>query len=469
MFQLINSIIHEFYNCFKRVKTWQWFVVLIVGFMLRDNHSGVTSIISSLRLKPELYHTMLHFFRSSGYKVETLYEKWIKIAMKRATVKRIAGRVVVLGDHSKVSKEGRRMPDIQVLHQESENSGKATFIEGHTFGQVSAVITNGKVSRSLPLMTELQKSPPRKEGSKKPDGDTLVTQMLNLVHKAAKSIGEPVVAALDAYFSSEAAWVAADKTITASGDKLVEIVTRAQTNTVAYTVPEVPKVKKRGQPRIYGDKIVLYNLFSDMSKFKQTTMTLYGKQTKVQYLCLDLIWKPVKKLVRFVVVETASGRCVLMSTSLTLCPDDIIAIYALRFKIETSFAEQKNDVGCFSYHFWTSALPKRKKWKRMEQPSNAKLQKRIDSAKQATESFVCLGTIATGILSIIAFSQSSDIWKRYPGWIRTLRSTVPTIAIVRMTLAQDFPDFLRLRPHMSLCSIINFRRRSIDFLYEDVA
>ena len=469
MFQLINSIVLEFTNCFKRVKTWQWFVILVFGFMIRNDHRGVTSVISSLKLNPRLYHTMLHFFRSTGYKMEELYERWIKIAIKHSAVKRIAGRVVILGDHSKVSKEGRRMPEIQVLHQESQNSGKPAFIEGHNFGQVSAVITNGKISRSLPLITEIQTSPPRKEGTKKPDGDTLVTQMVKLVHKAAKSLAEPVVAALDAYFSSEAAWAAAEQTITETGERLVEIVTRAQTNTVAYTIPEAPNVRKRGQPKKYGDKIVLYGLFSDMSKFTTVNMTLYGKQTKVHYLCLDLMWKPVKKLVRFVAVESDSGRCVLMSTSLTLSPEDIITIYALRFKIETSFAEQKNDMGCFAYHFWTTALPKRKKWKKVERLSEPTLQKRIDNAKRATESFVYLCTIATGILTIIAFSHNREIWNRYSGWVRTLRSPIPTIATVKAVLAQDFHAFLKLFPHVPLCSIVNLRKREVEFFYQDIA
>jgi len=85
---------------------------------------------------------MLHFFRSNAYTVKDLYNKWIKVAVKRGTIMQIAGRVLLLGDHSKVSKEGLRMPNIQILHQESENSGKSAFISGHNYGQVSAVITN---------------------------------------------------------------------------------------------------------------------------------------------------------------------------------------------------------------------------------------------------------------------------------------------------------------------------------------
>jgi len=469
MYQSIDRMLLEFKECFKRVKTWQWFVVLVIGLMVRSSHRGVTSILSALRLKPELYHTMLHFFRSTGYRVNDLYGKWVKTAMKHGAMKRIAGRVVLLGDHIKVSKEGLRMPGIEILHQDSQNSGKPSFIAGHNYGQVSAVTTNGQTSRSIPLMTEIQASPPRKDGTKKPAGDTIVTQMVNLVHKTAESIAEPVVVALDAYFSSESAWRAADKTIIETGERLVEIVTRAQTNSVAYTDFIPPTVRKRGRPRKYGEKLELYGLFSDMSSFTQTTMTLYGKKGKVRYFCIDLLWKPVDKLVRFVAVETESGICVLMSTSLALHPEAIIEIYALRFKIETSFDEQKNDMGAFAYHFWSKSLPKRKKFKKTEPVFDAHHVKRVDDARRATESFVCMCTIATGIITLIAFSHNCEIWKRYPGWIRTLRSLTPTASIVKETLAHDFPAVLSLYPHLPICSIVRSRLRTLTFLYRDFA
>jgi len=180
---------------------------------------------------------------------------------------------------------------------------------------------------------------------------------------------------------------------------------------------------------------------------------------------LDLIWKPVKRLVRFVLVETDSGRCVLMSSSLTLTPEEIITIYALRFKIETSFAEQKNDVGCFSYHFWTTALPKRKKKRKTEEPSDELLKQRVDNARQATESFVCLGTVATGILALIAFSHSCEIWKRYSGWLRTRRSSIPSAATVKSVLAQDFHDSLPLISALPSFAFFNSLLRHVDFLY----
>jgi len=412
---------------------------------------------------------MIHFFRSRGYEVYTLYAKWAQIVKRQENLVRIADRVLVLGDHPKATKEGKRMPGVQTLHQESQNAGKAEYTEGHIIAHVSVVATNGAENRSLPLLSERQESPPRIEGAKKPDGDTLVTQMAKLAVRAAQNLNEKVLAVVDAYFA-KAAFFEATKVTDGSGDRLVEIVTRAPIDTVAYTVPIPPTKRGRGQPRIYGDKVVLYGLFSDMTRFTETTMVLYGKETKVKYLCVDLIWKPVKELLRFVLVElNGKDRCVLISSSLTLSPEEIITAYGLRFKIETSFDDQKNTMGCFSYHFWTTALAKRKKWKKPEYPIDAPSEERVENAKNAIESFICLGTIATGILAIVAFTHNREIWKRYPGWLRTRRSTLPSIAVTKETLAHEFPAFLRFSPLLPMCAVVNSKLRKNEFLYEDVA
>ena len=185
---------------------------------------------------------------------------------------------------------------------------------------------------------------------------------------------------------------------------------------------------------------------------------------------MDLIWKPVKGLIRFVAVEVnGRDRCVLMSSSLELSAEEIITIYGLRFKIESSFNEQKNDMGCFSYRFWTTALPKKRKREKSELSSDFKSQTRVVNAKSAIESYVCLTTIATGIITIIAFTHNHSIWKRYPGWIRTLRTDIPSIAVTKVTLAQDLPAFLRYYSWLPMCRIVNGRRRPDKFLYEDVA
>jgi hypothetical protein len=461
MFQLINEIITQFRKSFKRQKTWQWFVCIVLGFMIRNDHRGVTSTISALRLKPGLYHTLLHFFRSSAYKVSELYQKWIEVVLKHAPLLHISNRLVLLGDHIKISKEGRRMPVIHKHHQDSQNSGKAEYIEGHNFGQISAVITNGETSRSMAIMTELQAS------GTKSGGESLIVQMVNLAGKAASELNNPAIVVLDAYFCSGTTWEASDKIADETGKRMLEIVTRAKSNTVAYYEPPKLSKPKCGRPQMYGKKVKLFKLFSERSaEFTPKTMALYGKPTKLQYLCVDLLWRPAKRKVRFVLVKIGNTPFALMSSDLTLTAEEIITLYANRFKIETGFDDLKNDMGGFSYHFWTKALPKRKRNQETQTPTDPKSQEKIKKAVQATEVFVCLNVIAVGILTIIAFRHSREIWNRYPGYIKTVRSPIPTVATTKSTLSQDFCAFLPMLKGLTAFRFIPKLQRVVDFLYQ---
>jgi hypothetical protein len=47
---------------------------------------------------------------------------------------------VYVGDGIKVSKEGRRMPGVKQLHQESGNVGKPEWIRGHYFSALGLLL-----------------------------------------------------------------------------------------------------------------------------------------------------------------------------------------------------------------------------------------------------------------------------------------------------------------------------------------
>ena len=59
MINEINRILLQFQNCFSRNAAFHWFVVVIMGFIIRLDHHGVTSIIRWLGLKPSLYTDLL--------------------------------------------------------------------------------------------------------------------------------------------------------------------------------------------------------------------------------------------------------------------------------------------------------------------------------------------------------------------------------------------------------------------------
>jgi hypothetical protein len=462
MFQLINDIIAQFRGSFKRQKTWQWFVCIILGFMVRGDHRGVTSTISALRLKPQLYHTLLHFFRSKAYKVSELYKKWVEIVIKHAILLEVRGRMVLIGDHIKIAKEGRRMPCVQKHHQSSENCGKAEYIEGHIFGQISAVITNGVESRAIPLMSELQ------ESAAKTGGDTLITQTVKLAGEVTKSANKPATLVLDAYFCSGKTFEAADTITDEEDNRMLEIVTRAKKDTVAYRDPVQSVKGKAGRPRKYGEKVKLYDLFKDKTvNFASAKMLLYGKWKEVQYLCRDLYWKPAERKIRFILAKTGASEIVIMSSDRRLTSREVITLYASRFKIETGFDDQKNDMGGFAYHFWTDALPKRKRNQDTVVPADPKKQEKINKTKQAIAAWVCLGIIATGILTIIGFAYNRDIWKHYPGYIKTVSSRIPSVAATKLTFAQLWGDISHTLGSFRAFDFIPKLQRLVEFCQRD--
>ncbi|MFC1642836.1 hypothetical protein ACFL5O_09160 [Myxococcota bacterium] len=52
-----------------------------------------------------------------------------------------AGCIVLVADGLKVAKEGRKMPAVQCLHQESQNNSRAEYIVGYSFQVVSLLVT----------------------------------------------------------------------------------------------------------------------------------------------------------------------------------------------------------------------------------------------------------------------------------------------------------------------------------------
>lgn len=125
------------------------------------------------------------------------------------------------------------------------------------------------------------------------------------------------------------------------------LITRFRSNAVAYRPADKTNCKKKkGRPKLYDEKIKLNDLFKDILSFAEMTSPIIGEKEKIiKYLSLDLLWRPVGILVKFVlVIHPERGRIILLSTDLSLSPSKIIYLYSLRFKIEVSFKQAVIDL-----------------------------------------------------------------------------------------------------------------------------
>jgi len=147
MIKEISFILFQFRNCFSRPAAFNWFVIVIMGFIIRVDHHGVTSMIRWLGLKPSLYTALLSFFRTSSWHLRCIQQRWWQIVICYCPLLQVDNRYLIAGDGIKVSKEAEKMPGVKKLHQESENSGKAPYIYGHHHGVLGVLA--GWVKKNL--------------------------------------------------------------------------------------------------------------------------------------------------------------------------------------------------------------------------------------------------------------------------------------------------------------------------------
>ncbi len=141
----------ELRSACSRKRTFVWMCLVLVGFSIRTELLGVTSFVRTCFLKPETYRRLLHLFHTPALNLDKLTALWVTLAAKLFTPLTYQNHVVLVADGLKVAKEGRKMPAVKALHQESQDNSKPAFIMGHSFqavGMLAKSLLGGQEIRS---------------------------------------------------------------------------------------------------------------------------------------------------------------------------------------------------------------------------------------------------------------------------------------------------------------------------------
>lgn len=422
-----------------------------------------------LSLPARRYETLIHFFRSSAWSLESLRLTWLKVVKRIAPLFHLNGRVVLVGDGMKQGKEARRMPGVKKLHQESENSSKATYIFGHLFGATGILIGTPGKWFCLPLFMNLQDGLKAIFNWSNPSErqESHVVQMIDQGFKTSKVFGEALLL-LDRYFLSVPALNRLNQWNQMEGTHM-HLVTRAKLNAVAYEPPPEKK-KGRGRPRKKGAEIKLKSLFQKCAvEFQTAKVMMYGKEQTVQYLCVNLLWgQGLYQELRFVLVKLDGKISILVSTDLTLEPTEIIRLYGYRIKIECTFREMKQAMGAFGYQFWCKSMPKLKRYLKkgetppLEQVTDPKERRNIQQTIKAIEGFVMCSCIAMGMLQLIAVQFSSRNRLCSFRYLRTPSKTIVSEAMVMAYLRKFIFRMFARQPHLTVTKIIQMKQEIPD-------
>jgi hypothetical protein len=436
LWTFVTSSLYALRPAFSRKVTFFWFSLAVYAFCVRTDLAGVTSFVRCLGLSESCYHSFLGLFTSSGVKLDSLTRLWVQYVLEQAPLLKVEERVVILADGIKVPKEGRRMPGVKSLHQDSQSNAKSSFIMGHSIQALSVLCGTPSSAVAVPLGARIHEGLVESNRCKK----TLLDRIIELL--SSLSLGTDCLVVADAYYAAATVMFQ----LQAQGHHLLS---RVQKNAVGFADPVPPPLaaKKRGRPKKYGKKIKLRTLFDNPEQFTSAASPVYGESKKtVQYLVRDLLWKPVKRKVRFVlVIHPERGRIILVTTDMSLDPLVALQTYGLRFKIEVSFKAAVHSIGTFSYHFWSGEMNpiKRKSGSQYLHKKPKKYRDTIKKKLRSYEVFIQTGLIAHGIINLIALKFPALTWKHFGSWIRTIRPGVmPSELVVKSALRNTLPQFI---------------------------
>jgi hypothetical protein len=391
---------------------------------------------------------MLNFFRSNAWQLRTLREWWLQSVFLSGVIFDDFGMPVLVGDGTKKSKFGRKMPCVKRMSQQSGNASRH-YIFGHMFGAIGVLAGSLEKLFCIPLSVNIH------------DGDKLIRQWTDatsdeelkneshvprIIREAcyvANVVKRRSILLLDRYYLTVPALLAWLDEERQAGSPLLSIVTRAKLNAKAY---KKPKPNPRGRPRKKGIKIKLISLIELCKQsFVEAEVVLYGKKEKITYYSIDLLWgDKLYQELRFVIVcGLGIDPVILASTDLTLTPLQIMRLYGYRFKIECSFRELKHTIAGFAYRFWSVAMPKLNRFASsgddpLETVTDKNDKELILSAFDRIHGFIMLGCIAHGLLQICALRFTDDINATPLRWLRTKTNIVPSEAstadVLRKTL-----------------------------------
>jgi len=218
----------------RRSRTFLWMVLTLMGLCCRSDRAGVTSYIRILGLDGKAYHRFLHLFHTQGLDLDRLTDCWVRLCLALFQPMLAGSRLVCLADGIKAPKEGKKMPAVKMLHQQSASNSKPEYIMGHSFQAISMLVqgASGHVA-AVPLTSRIH------EGLvfSNRDTRTLLDKLAALLFSIANVLGRKVLLVADAYYAS-GKFIGQ---LLANGHQLV---TRAKSNAVAYRPAPRPALRR---------------------------------------------------------------------------------------------------------------------------------------------------------------------------------------------------------------------------------
>jgi len=266
-------------------------------------------------------------------------------------------------------------PEVKYHHEHGQKPNRPTYIWGQQWVALGLSLTWGKVASALPLVLRLHKF--KGNHTKITTAVTLLRAVLSLFQK----IGNVRLRCLvDCWYMK--------RTFVLPMLRLgIHVVGQARIDTALFKEPEqiAADQRKRGRPRTYGEKLT-DSLVAQLA-IRKIVLNIYSGPKQVTYRwapCLARFLKGQPVIAVWCKLPDKKKWSLILSTDLTLTPEQIIKLYARRWKIEPMFNEIKNMYGVA--HAWQQKSRTLHRW----------------------VSMICIAYSLTRMISLLAQSRKSQ-------------------------------------------------------------
>jgi SRSO17 transposase len=318
-------------------------VVLFLGMILARGRKTLTCWIRAAGLSNQ-YRRCYATAAAVGRRTQRIATRLLLEVIKPLVAD--TPRLVLALDDTPTKRHGPKVQGAGVHHNPTPGPAGGPFVYGHVWVVLGLLVTHplgGLVA--LPLLARLyirDKDLDAIPAKQRPTFATKLEMAVELVrwaHGWLKMWGKAVWVVADGAYASA-------PVLKPLGELGVTIVSRLRKDAALWGVPVAPAVKRRGRPRVYGEKRVsLAGRAAQKGGWTTETFTLYGEAVEKRYKTFVATWRPAGGVIRVVLVNEPKGWVAFFCTDPAASVSDILGLVADRFSLETCFRDLKQTVG----------------------------------------------------------------------------------------------------------------------------
>ena len=202
----------------------------LVSWELEKWLASPRSVVSGYWKKPVITVWSI-FFRSKAYRYEALLGAWQNFVVNQGKAVKVSERLVLLGDHTSVVKDGRKMPGVVSMHEDSETQSKPSYFRGQCWGAIGLLTGTLANCFCCPLQLQIHQGFAHLGLTDKPGSEPLpksTERMVAMAVNFAESHRLPCRLVLDAFFCASSVFQACKYYSIEHKKRWVEILTKAK-------------------------------------------------------------------------------------------------------------------------------------------------------------------------------------------------------------------------------------------------